>query len=111
MNGVRIIQSRSTQQHNQATEQAINGTQYKVLGTSDYPNCDCCGKTNLKRSVGLENEYGETFTVGVICASKLLRQKYMGKNYKVSVDAVISMGKRAKNGDSVVLFSAQKPVQ
>lgn len=74
----------------------IDGTKFKVLGTSDYPVCDCCGKTNLTRAVGLENEFGETFNVGVICASKLLRQSYMGKAHKVSPDAVLSIGKRVK---------------
>jgi hypothetical protein len=44
--------------------------------------------------------------VGVICASKLLRQRDMGKNYKVSADAVISMGKRASRGEKVELVAA-----
>lgn len=74
----------------------MNGSKFKVLGTSDYPICDCCGKTNLTRAVGLENEFGETFNVGVICASKLLRQSYQGKKHKVSTAAIISMGKAAK---------------
>lgn len=84
----------------------MEGTKFKVIGTSDYPVCDCCGKTNLTRAVGVENEYGEAFNVGVICASKLLRQRYQGKNHKVSADAVISMGKRAKRGDRVELVAA-----
>lgn len=77
----------------------MTGSKYKVLGTSDYPVCDCCGKTNLTRAVGLENELGDTFNVGVICASKLLRQRYQGKNNKVSPAAIISMGKAAKASD------------
>lgn len=84
----------------------MNGSKYKVIGTSDYQVCDCCGKTNLTRAVGLENEFGDKFNVGVICASKLLRQRYQGKNYKVSADAVISMGKRAKRGEQVELVAA-----
>ena len=78
---------------------------YRVLGTSDYPICDCCGKTNLKRSVGLEHESGSTYIVGVICASKLLRQSHLGKLYKASPEAIISMGKRAKSGDKVELVA------
>lgn len=74
----------------------MKGTQFKMIGTSDYPVCDCCGKTNLTRAVGVENEFGEAFNVGVICASKLLRQVYQGKRYKVSTAAIISMGKQAK---------------
>lgn len=83
----------------------MNGSTFKVLGTTDYPVCDCCGKTNLTRAVGLENEFGESFNVGVICASKLLRQRYMGKNHKVSPDAVLSMGKAAKRGEPRELVS------
>lgn len=79
--------------------QTITGTTFKVLGTTDYPVCDCCGKTNLTRAVGLENEYGDCFNVGVICASKLLRQEYRGKKHKVSPDAVLSMGRAAKRSD------------
>ena len=83
----------------------MNGSKFTVLGTTDYPVCDCCGKTNLTRAVGMQNESGEIFNVGVICASKLLRQRHMGKNFKVSPDAVISMGKRAKRGESVELYA------
>lgn len=71
-----------------------SGQKYRVLGTSDYPVCDCCGKTNLTRAVGLEGEDGTTLNVGVICASKLLRQHYMGKLHKVSPDAVLSIARR-----------------
>jgi hypothetical protein len=78
---------------------------YQVLGTSDYPICDCCGKTNLKRSIGLEHESGATYTVGVICASKLLRQPYLGKTYKASSAAILSMGGRASKGDKVELIA------
>jgi len=78
----------------------MNGYTFKVLGTTDYPVCDCCGKTNLTRAVGLENEFGESFNVGVICASKLLRQRYMGKNHKVSPAAVMSIGNAAKRGEA-----------
>jgi len=84
---------------------SIEGTTFRVIGTSDYPVCDCCGKTNLTRAVGVENEYGETYNLGVICASKILRQRYQGKNLPVSSDAVISMGRRAKAGDRVLLVA------
>ncbi|WP_295986364.1 hypothetical protein [uncultured Variovorax sp.] len=75
---------------------AIQGTLFTVAGTSDYPVCDCCGKTNLTRAVMVRNEFGEEFNVGCICASKVLRQRYQGKNFKISTAAVISMGKAAK---------------
>lgn len=76
---------------------AIEGTQFTVSGTSDYPVCDCCGKTNLTRAVMVRNENGEEFNVGCICASKVLRQRYQGKNLRVSTAAVMSMGKAAKS--------------
>lgn len=75
---------------------AIEGTTFTVAGTSDYPVCDCCGKTNLTRAVMVRNESGEEFNVGCICASKVLRQRYQGKNLRISTAAVLSMGKAAK---------------
>jgi hypothetical protein len=78
----------------------VKGAKYKVLGTTDYPVCDCCGKTNLTRAVGLESESGEVMNVGVICASKLLRQVYQGKKHPVSQGAIINMGKAARASDA-----------
>ena len=74
---------------------AIQGTTFTVAGTSDYPVCDCCGKSNLTRAVMVRNECCEEFNVGCICASKVLRQRYQGKNYKMSPAAVLSAGKMA----------------
>jgi hypothetical protein len=74
----------------------INGMTFTVAGSSDYPVCDCCGKTNLTRAVVVRNENGEEFNVGCICASKVMRQRYQGKNHKLSASAVLSMGKAAK---------------
>lgn len=74
----------------------FNGSKFKMVGTSDYPICDCCGKTNLTRAVIVENEFNEEFNIGVICASKVLRQVYQGKKLKVSTGAIIDMGKRAR---------------
>ena len=73
----------------------IEGQSFTVTGISDYPVCDCCGKTNLTRAVAVTNEHGEEFNVGCICASKLMRQVYQGKRHKLSPDAVLSIGKRA----------------
>lgn len=82
------------------------GKKYKVLGTTEIPNCDCCGKTNLTRAVGLETEDGQVLNVGVICASKLLRQNYMGKTYKASAEAILSMGKQVKRENTAVYLTA-----
>lgn len=48
----------------------------------------------------VRNECGEEFNVGCICASKVLRQVYLGKRHKVSPDAVMSMGKMASASDA-----------
>ncbi|MDB5937484.1 MAG: hypothetical protein JWQ01_4828 [Massilia sp.] len=71
----------------------MNGTHFTMIGSSDYPVCDCCGKTNLTRAVQVANEFSEQFNIGVICASKVLRQVYQGKKLPVSQAAIISMGK------------------
>lgn len=78
-------------------------TKFKMLGISDKPECDCCGKKNLKSSVVLENlDSGEIVYFGVDCASKAMRQRYMGKTYKISREAVKSMAIRAKRENVVV---------
>lgn len=70
---------------------------FKMLGISDKTECDCCGKKNLKSSISLENMMsGEIVYFGVDCASKALRQRYMGKLYKVSREAVKSIAARSK---------------
>lgn len=77
----------------------MTGTQFSMVGSSDYPVCDCCGKTNLTRAVVVRNESAEEFNIGVICASKVLRQVYQGKRHPVSQGAIISMGKSARASD------------
>jgi hypothetical protein len=74
----------------------LEGTHFTVAGTSDYPVCDCCGKTNLTRAVMVRNEFGEEFNVGCICAAKVLRQRYQGKSLRISTAAILSIGKAAK---------------
>lgn len=72
-------------------------TTYRVIKMSDRSECECCGKTHLKRTVHLENlETGEDVFFGVDCAATVLRQRYMGKSYRVSREAVKSMAARAK---------------
>lgn len=75
----------------------MDGSKFTMMGTSDYPVCDCCGKTNLTRAVIVANEFGEEFNIGAICASKVLRQVYQGKKLQVSTGAIISMAKSAKS--------------
>lgn len=79
---------------------------FRVIKMSDRGVCDCCGKTNLKRTVHLENlASGEEVFFGVDCASTALRQRYQGKRYPVSREAVKSMAARART-DRVVLEAA-----
>lgn len=78
---------------------------FKVLGVSDKSECDVCGKTNLKMTVVIESEAGEILHYGSDCASRTLRQDYLGKRYSVSRDAVIAMGKSAKRGEAFAVLS------
>ena len=81
-------------------------TTFRVIKMSDRSECECCGKTNLKKTVHLENiETGEDVFFGVDCAASALRQRYMGKRYHVSRDAIKSMAARAKT-ERVLLEAA-----
>ena len=60
----------------------IEGQSFTVTGSTDYPVCDCCGKTNLTRAVAVTNEHGEEFNVGCICASQLMRQVYQRLDWR-----------------------------
>lgn len=47
----------------------------KYLGTDDSINtCDCCGKSSLKHTVGLDFD-GEILHYGVVCAGRALGSK------------------------------------
>ena len=86
----------------------MNGTplQYRVIKMSDRGECECCGRTGLKRTVHLENlTSGEDMFFGVDCAASALKQRYQGKRYKVSREAIKSMEEKTKT-DRVVLEAA-----
>lgn len=89
----------------------MNGTykRFTVRGISDKPECDLCGKTNLKLTIVLESECGELLHYGSDCAARTLRQEYRGKRHPVSREAAISMGKSAKRGESFATLSMQMP--
>lgn len=80
---------------------------YIVRGISDKPECDVCGKKNLKLTIVLESEGGELLHYGSDCASRTLRQDYQGKRHPISREAAISMGRSAKRGDSFARLSQQ----
>lgn len=56
---------------------------YKFLGISDKDVCDCCGRTNLKRTVALECLTDGLVTFfGVDCAAKAMKYVIGGKRVK-----------------------------
>jgi len=79
---------------------------FTVRGISDHPQCELCGKKNLKRTVVLESESGELMHYGSDCASRTLRQDYRGKRYPVSNDAILSMARSAQRGESFARLSS-----
>lgn len=78
---------------------------FTVRGISDKTECDVCGKTNLKMTIVIESEGGELLHYGSDCASRTLRQDYMGKRFPVSREAAIAMGHSAKRGQSFARLS------
>lgn len=78
---------------------------FTVRGISDKPECDVCGKKNLKLTIVIEDEAGELLHYGSDCASRTLRQDYKGKRHPISREAAISMGRSAKRGDSFAKLS------
>lgn len=44
----------------------------RVLGfTDEITTCDCCGKTNLRGSFGVETDAGETLYYGSVCVNRV----------------------------------------
>jgi|GEM_PF-2101134 len=80
---------------------------YIVRGISDKPECDNCGKKNLKLTIVLESEGGDLLHYGSDCASRTLRQDYRGKRHPISREAALSMGRSAKRGESFAHLSMQ----
>lgn len=39
----------------------VNGQTFTITGTTDYPVCDCCGKTNLTRAVAVRRSLLRSF--------------------------------------------------
>lgn len=48
---------------------------YSYLGTTEeHTTCDCCGKSDLKNTVGIHDlETGEDLFFGVVCAARALK--------------------------------------
>lgn len=59
----------------------------KVLGINDdVTTCECCGKTNLKKTVVLATETGEVH-YGVNCAARALLPKVKGAAKSIETQA------------------------
>lgn len=55
----------------------------KILGiTDETTTCECCGKTNLKKTVVLETEDGGELRYGTDCAARALLGKKSSSNRK-----------------------------
>ena len=85
----------------------VRGIEHRILSVSFEPECDVCGKKNLKMTIVIEDEAGELLHYGSDCASRTLRQDYQGKRHPISREAAISMGRSAKRGDSFARLSQQ----
>lgn len=79
---------------------------FTVRGISDKPECDVCGKKNLKMTIIIEDEAGALLHYGSDCASRTLRQDYLGKRYPISREAAISMGRSSARGEAFAKLSA-----
>jgi predicted metal-binding protein len=80
---------------------------YRVIKMSDMSQCGCCGRSGLKRTVHLEMvETGDEVFFGVNCAANALRQKYQGKNYRVSAEAIKNMAHRVKTEGALVVLES-----
>ena len=67
---------------------------FKVLGVDDSVSvCDCCGKSNLKKTVVLENDGGEILHYGSDCAGAALLGRKNRKNGIVAFERAVRIGK------------------
>ncbi len=77
--------------------------EYRIIRMSDHSECGCCGRKGLKRTVHMEIvSTGEEVFYGVDCAARSLRQRYQGKRYPVSREAIKSMAARATSSPVVL---------
>lgn len=54
---------------------------FKILGiTDERTDCDCCGKSNLKCTVALETEAGDTVYYGRHCAALAMHGSKSARN-------------------------------
>lgn len=68
---------------------------FEVLGISDEVTaCDCCGKSNLKRTVCIhDNESGETKYFGTTCATAPVKGFGVDKEVKEAINKADRLNK------------------
>ena len=79
---------------------------FKVLGVNDdSDSCECCGKTNLKRVVWIEDtETGAVQHFGVVCAANPKKAFGLGKEIK---EAVLADDKRRDDAERAARYAEQ----
>lgn len=78
-------------------------TAFKVIGITDETSvCECCGKSNLKKVVVLENiNTGEIVRYGVDCAAKARGTKTAKKEIEFEVETRTMVARWFSKGMSV----------
>lgn len=71
----------------------------KIVGSCDWVrDCDCCGKSNLRKTFVMENEGGEYFFYGSDCAVKNSREFAQAKKAKTPISKIDKVLKVKING-------------
>lgn len=69
----------------------LEGTAFTVTGTSKCQVCDCCGKSDLARTIAAQNEVGKVYALSCVCAARLLRHRGQGQPANVAQIIALSI--------------------
>lgn len=70
-----------------------NAAKYTLVAVNDENDtCQCCGRTGLKKTAVLVNDFGDTKILGTTCAGK-----YLGKGGGESVKAIDAVFSRSNH--------------
>lgn len=68
---------------------------YRILGTTDeITTCECCGRTDLKKTIVLDDYEGNISHYGETCAAKLMKMKI--NDFKKEYNSSISQLRKDK---------------